>query len=351
MRDFRVPRHLWCPKTGKNFIGSRSTNPLELLTDQKREAQIAWQLLGIKEAEKLIESNICPLTKHWAILGAQINFDNYRYRELLTYQLEEEGWNVIHHFPDSGSQQLRQIWRERSDIKNQAVTEQHHSIALANDLTNAEAEKLEKASSLNETQQAQLDKHIIKQKYLVEEVTPALIDADAKKLSPALWLRFWLTQGREFLEPSERDSLDKTLELNRGQFFIPDFNRQSNIVRVKLLSMLNLERFEQLGTEWSNKSVELLELKEFVFKDLVRFNQVLRCGVAQSDSALAVLQKIFKTIGKKLPCLRNERDGEQRLRIYGAAVSRFELNLLEKQILSRWYAKCAKKYSEEEVAA
>lgn len=336
LRDFNVPRYLWCPQVGKNFIGSRTTNPVELLTNQKGEAKIGLQLLGFKEAERLIESNICPLTKYWAIVGANVNFNNYHYREILTYQLEEEGWNVIDYSPDGNERKLKAVWLERKEIKEQSILEKDTTIASSSELSDTEASILERKRNLTATQQAQLEKHRIKQKYSVSEVSFPLVEADSKKLYPALRLRFWLTVGRQYLESGEREMFSQMRERNHGKFFVPDFNERAYITRVKLLSTLNLEKFEQPETEWSNQSRPLIKLKEFVQLDLVRFNQVLRCGIAATDSPITVIQKILKQLGKKLPYLRNERDGDKRLRIYGSATSKFALDQLEEQILASW---------------
>ncbi len=100
-------------------------------------------------------------------------------------------------------------------------------------------------------------------------------------------------------------------ERNGGSLFIPDVNKITNIARVKLLEMCNLDRFLEEGKEWCNHSPELLEVSALVFKDLVHFNQVLRCGIAISDSPITVVQKILKQINQRLPYLRNERDGKE----------------------------------------
>ncbi len=140
-------------------------------------------------------------------------------------------------------------------------------------------------------------------------------------------------------------------ERNGGSLFIPDVNKITNIARVKLLEMCNLDRFLEEGKEWCNHSPELIELSTFVLKDLVRFNQVLRCGIAVTDSPITILQKILKQINQRLPYLRNERDGKKRLRIYGAAKSRFEnLEQEEEQMLNRWLKQCQEKFDTPQVA-
>ncbi len=97
---------------------------------------------------------------------------------------------------------------------------------------------------------------------------------------------------------------------NNGSFFIPDVNKKLNVTKIKLLELCKLDRFLQEGSEWSNKSPELIKLQEFVFKDLARFNQVLGCGIAITDSPITVIQKILKQINQRLPYLRNIRDGD-----------------------------------------
>lgn len=346
LRDFLVPRYLWCPKIGQGFIGSASTNPIELLTDQKGEAKLGLQLLGFKAAEQLIESNVCPLTKYWSVSGAFANREKYHYRAYLLYQLEEEGWKVITRFPHDDDT-LQKAWDERKEIKSESVRCENTTVATASELSHSEASTLERKRNLTAAQQAQLDKYRLQQKYSIEEITPELVAADRKKFYSTLRLRFWLTKGREYLERSDRELLEKTQERNDGRFFIPDFNQKISITKVKLLELLNLERFERARTQWSNNSIELIELKEFVGLDLVRFNQILRCSIAITDSPITVVQKIFKQIGKQLPYQKNLRNGNKRLRIYGAATSKFNLDAVETEILENWSSYYLYKYSAE----
>ena len=345
LRDFQCPRYLWCPKVGKGFVGSKSTNPIEMLTDQKGQGKLTLSLLGFREAEKLIESNICPLTKYWAKAGAQTNAQMYHYREIIAAQLEEEGWNIIYRLPSGDKKALKQVWQERKEIKEASVKQAIAFKASAEDITKEEAEKLERKRDLTENQQAQLDKFKLKQKYGVEKVDPELIEADSKRLYPALRLKFWLTVGRQYVEDSDRAVLEEMKQRSRGQFFLPDFNKKTKITKVKLLEMLGLERFTRAGTQWHNQSPELIKLKEFVLKDLVRFNQILGAGIAQTDSPIVVLQKSLALKGEKLLCLTKIRDGEKRLRIYGAATSKFSLSQeQEADIFDYWFNLCQKNF-------
>ena len=134
-------------------------------------------------------------------------------------------------------------------------------------------------------------------------------------------------------------------ERNDGSFFIPDVNKVLQMPQVRLLEKLDLGKFKEQGLEWSNKSIELIELAKFVFKDLGRFNHLLGCGIAITDSPITVLQKILKRINLRLGYLRNERDGDKRLRIYGAAKSRFEsLEHQEEKMFGHWLKQCQDKF-------
>ncbi len=345
LRDFQCPRYLWCPKVGKGFVGQKSTNPIEMLTDQKGQGKLTLGLLGFREAEKLIESNICPLTKYWAKAGAKTNAQMYHYREIIAAQLEEEGWNIIYRLPSDDKKALKQVWTERKEIKEASVKEESALTASAQDISQEEADQLLSRRELTENQQAQLDKFNLKQKYGVEKVDPDLIEADSKRLYPALRLKFWLTVGRQYVEQSDRATLEEMTNRSRGQFFLPDFNKKTKITKVKLLEMLRLERFTRPGTQWHNQSPELIELKEFVLKDLMRFNQILGCGIAKTDSPIVVLQKLLALLGEKLVCLRKIRDGEKRLRIYGQAISKLALShQQEAEIFEYWFNLCQKKF-------
>ena len=351
LRDFDAPRYVWCPKVGMSFVGSKSTNPVELLADQKGETKLALSLLSIPEAENLLRNNTCPLTKYWARIGAKNNRNSYFYREKLYLDLEAEGWQIHDIFPPDNNEELEAIWQERKAIKAASIESENHAISEAHDLSYAEAQRLETRKDLNQQEQQQLQKHQIIQKYHISEITPELVAVNRKKFYYHLQLRFWLTVGREYLEQRDRASLAQVQENNRGDFFIPDFNNKNYIVKVKLLEMLSLARFLEPGTEWSNKSVELIRLRDFVLKDLIRLNQILGCGIAVTDSPITILQKILKQIGYRLPYYRNERDGKKRLRIYGSAQSRYDLADLEENILESWLALSAQKFLEEEEIA
>ena len=345
LRDFQVPRYIWCPKVGKNFVGSKSTNPIELLTDQKGEAGLSFKLLGYPQAERLIESNVCPLTKYWARVGAQQNRDNYNYREILRTDLEEEGWNVLDRYPDDNDEELKIVWEERKEIRETSIQQETEALVNAEEITPEQAMKFEGKKDLTSSQERQLKKHQLKQTYGVEEVTPELVEADSKKLYPTMRLRFWLKDGRPYVEVADRDRLEKLKARSGGKLFIPDVNKITNIARVKLLETCNLDKFLEEGKEWSNHSPELIELSKFVFKDLIRFNQLLRCGIAITDSPITVVQKILKQINQRLPYLRNERDRDKRLRIYGAAKSKLDvLSDKETTLFGRWLEQCKAKF-------
>ena len=140
-------------------------------------------------------------------------------------------------------------------------------------------------------------------------------------------------------------------ERNQGSFFIPDVNKKLNVTKIKLLELCDLDKYLQEGSEWSNKSPELIKLQNFVFKDLARFNQVLGCGIAITDSPITVIQKILKQINQRLPYLRNCRDGEKRLRIYGAAKSKLDvLSQHEERLFGKWLEQCKAKFDVVEAA-
>ena len=295
------------------------------------------------------------MTKYWAKVGAKQNYENYHYREILLGELEAEGWNIIIRNRDESSKdkkkQLTQIWEERKEIKQSSVKEDNIETANAKDLTLEEAATLKNKGNLRELEEKQLKKHQIKQRYGVSEVTEELVEADSKKLYPGLKLRFWLTDGRDYVEKSDRHTLETMKQRNGGSFFIPDLNKKLNVTKIKLLELCKLDQFLKEGSEWSNKSPELIELQDFVFKDLARFNQVLGCGIAITDSPITVIQKILKQINQRLPYLRNCRDGEKRLRIYGAANSKLDvLSQHEDKLFAKWLDQCKSKFDVPEVA-
>ena len=82
-----------------------------------------------------------------------------------------------------------------------------------------------------------------------------------------------------------------------------------------------------------------------MFKHLSRFNQVLGCGIAITDSPITVIQKILKRINQRLPYLRNLRDGEKSLRIYGSAKSKLDvLSHQEDKLFAKLLDQCKSKF-------
>ena len=72
---------------------------------------------------------------------------------------------------------------------------------------------------------------------------------------------------------------------------------------------------------------------------------MLGCVIAITDSPITVIQKILKQINQSLPYLRNSRDGEKRLRIYGSARSKLDvLSQQGNQLFSRWLEQCKSKF-------
>ena len=55
-------------------------------------------------------------------------------------------------------------------------------------------------------------------------------------------------------------------EQNNGSFFIPDVNKKLNVTKIKLLELCNLDRFCKQGSEWNNKSPELIKLSDSLLK-------------------------------------------------------------------------------------
>ena len=140
-------------------------------------------------------------------------------------------------------------------------------------------------------------------------------------------------------------------EQNHGSFFVPDVNKVLKIDKIRLLEFCNIKQFLEPGKEWCNKSLELIKLSDLVFKHLTRFNQILACGIAITDSPITVVEKILKKINQQLPYLRNERDGDKRLRIYGSAKSKLDvLSDKEATLFNRWLDQCKAKFDTPDVA-
>ena len=347
LRDFKIPIHLWCPRVGKEFIGiSRSTNPIELIAEEKAQAKSSFNLLGYREAERLLTTSIAPLQKYWARVGARRNSENYYYRETVIYQFEQEGRPIKVITPTKDQKQAAQeVWLERGEIQKGSVQEAIAKTVAAENIGRQEAKALEKKSCLTDREKDQLDKFNLKQKYGVEEVSQELAEADNNQLYPRLRLNFWLTTGRKYLEDNDRAELKELEKNSRGDVFLPDWNKKPNILKVKILELLRLDRFKQPKKEWHNNLPELIGFKRLVLKYLVQINQVLRCGIAKIDSPIVVAQKLLGTIGEKLPFLRKIRDNGKRLRIYGAAVSKFALShQQEKEIFNYWLSNAQKRF-------
>lgn len=355
LRDWECPRYVWCPKTGNSWIRAKSTNPIELIKDEKHKGKAVSQMIGAREAEKLIESGDCPLLKYWAVVGANRNRENWAYRDSVIEGLEKEGWDIEYLPDDIDDKALKSESSKRKSLKEALNATENNFIADSPDIDSKLAKRLESSREKTDSQSAMLQKYNLKEKYGTAEVKPELVEADKNKLYPKLRLRFFLGLGREFVERSDRSTLESMKEKNNGKFFIPDFNSRANTAKVKVLEQIesHLDKFTGKDTQWSNKSPELIEFKALMvnrMSDVIRL--VFGLNITEKQSPIVILQKLLALIGKGLKQVEQIRDKDSpsgRLRIYGKCCSTSGLKDDEENaILNYWLAKERSKHGTSE---
>ena len=263
-----IPRHIWIKKVGLNRLGNGSTSIKSILASEHKKTRVLVNQINQFDNLNIdvsINENFQPRTINtWAMLAARNNLQARHYRESIINDLKEEGHQIENFAPPEGDlEEIAKFEQEKQEIKadmKALAKEQYQShceaIATAESPSELELKLLKKKKAKTQQQRYQERKGDIKRLYLVDEITPELVELDDTGLYPQLQLLYYLTIGNKHLKTRDGRVAKAIVEKGEGAIFKPDFNKSLYSLKVQCLQLLNIEQFLDPEKTWTNADLE-----------------------------------------------------------------------------------------------
>ena len=316
-----VPRFIWVKTTGISRVGNGSTSIKSLLASQHGMTKANINLLAIAGFTDDIDLNFQPesLTT-WAKKAALVNLGMASYRITILEALALEG-HIIREATDVDEAVAELVKTEVKVTKEVEYQAHCNAVAEAESVEQQKFEQIKDKRAKTSTERLQYEKGELERRYHVP-VTPELVGKDASGWHPQLRLHYYLTVGRQHLPAREASSARKQLEEGDGAIFKPDFNRRQLGAKIWLLDIIGFAKLLQ-QREYTKNDPELRLIADFCKQHAFEIKAVLGLTIKPNDSPIAIAQKLLGLIGKRLPYLRREGTGDNRVRVYGAAAADF----------------------------
>lgn len=314
LRD-EVPRHIWVKKTAKNNrIGNGSTSIKALLRSQHQLTKANIFLLnqaGISEGVDELEVNFSPESLNaWAKRACVVNAGKNNYRQEVIDKLLSEGYEL-------GEQDPLETESVRDGLKETCKENyQNYCTKVEKAVTpsDEELEELSKKRSKTEEERFKKRKGDLNKLY-GSEVTAELVEKDDNGWYPQIQLHYYLTVGEAYLAERDRRTLTKIKEQGKGKAFKPDINKKQLSAQVEALKLIGIKQFLNPEAEFTKDN--LAEWLETVIKHRHHLKTILGVTInPETDSAIAVAQRILKKLGQKLELLHQIRIEGKPTRIY-----------------------------------
>jgi hypothetical protein len=238
---------------------------------------------------------------YWAKMGAVSNGYSFDYRESFYQFLRDEGHTL------TGSEQVQAIDDRQAEIALEIAEERAKLVRDAENISDVQAEALDRKESVTQTEQAQLDKHRIQDRY-GQAVTEELQLLDNTTGYSSLRLGWYLTNTDAATESDRKlaeDLADKS--------WLPTTAKRSVSGKVKALIALELPKFLD-REEFSNDDPQVNELLKKALECSVQIKNLLGVTVTAKTTPIALMRELGKKIGRKLELVR--RSGNDRFYRY-----------------------------------
>lgn len=335
-----VPRIVWCAKRGIGLIGSGSTN-YRLLShwyqeNQKENLALLSLLHKIDVDLPLVYDPIHLRT--WAKLSARVNASISLYRQSMKEGLMADGhqiWmrsnaahnNIVRDLrmaflatdPNDATTRRRLIleivrvknqWaqsrkknkeinRQIQKIKQQNQITTANLVAQAEDINYVQYERLAAKHSLNDEENYQISKYLVRQKYGIN-VTPELKLKDDRGYYAQLLTHYYLTHKSEYCRIRDRQEWHQQLSSGQGKVFFPDLKIYT--LKIEALRALGMVDFLEKGRVFMENDADLILLKNTTLQCSRHIKQALGINVVRNKenvSAIKILSRLLNLLGLK----------------------------------------------------
>ena len=384
----KVTRHIWAKETAQNFafIAGGETNVKKLINTQDKLTRenltrlMTADALGSidEDGNELFGGNQAHLIT-WAKMAVRINGEFWCYRESILDGLAQEGYQVIdakdydgmiigtkasatvQALGDYPSLQMafllkdtNQLEREKQqaegerdtkantakqDLKSVKDIEYEKEIVAELEAGNPDDNEFEELSNNQKKTRTQdlRYRHGRRTRLYKVKLDEDLIRNDDEDYFSRINLDYYLGKGNKYLAAKDLAAFDRQITEYKTWLYQPDFNRSQLGRKIDFLKSLpiTVEDLENHEGNFSNDDKELDKLARYLKKNSYKVKQVLGIKIKKDGSNVQVTNQLLKLVGKKMPCLTQQRINGTRKRIYGALVSTFEGDRRE-EIFEKW---------------
>ncbi len=310
-----VDRHIWLAPYGLSKIGRGETSVKQLLQSENKIVRANLHLIydasldsGEIDVDFLQSAQDC-----WAKMAVRINAGMINYRDSIVQDLKDEGHRVCEVSNNIDSDDLKT--KKTAVTANRDINQIRCGAKLeaAELVTEAEAKKLEDATSLNsEDEQLKLQKYKLHHKYGQVDVTTELYLRDCAEWYPKIRLHYYLTVGNQYLK--ERDRFKRDELVKDGEGWTPDINRNLLSLQVRLFNFLEFPELlnSKKDSEWKSLDSDLIAFKNRAIGNQGVIRQVLRFSVKDSMTPIQVVRLFLNALGVSLDSAgKRGKRGEQ----------------------------------------
>jgi|694.fasta_scaffold24552_3 hypothetical protein len=231
-------------------------------------------------------------------------------------------------------EQIKFIGQQLKQVSVDNCQTYHQKVSEISAYTHREYEEVSRRNSRTDEEKIRLHKTRLTLQYQTEDISPELVELDAKGVYKGMRLHYYLTVGRPYLKRRERHRLDKLLKQGHGALFSPDFNRQSLSAKIWLYEFLQFVPLLN-KTCLHKDDPDLQRLAPFAKRFAADIKQILGVTINPKDSPVTVYRQLLRPLGiTQLPKLGRLGERGDRHHVYNNPdwTERFA-------IFERWLAK------------
>ena len=324
-----LPRYIWVAAYGFNQVGNGSTSIPALLASGQNLTQLNIRLLQQSDFDALddlemgfqAESLLC-----WAKMAVRLNAAMIQYRESVLAALRGEGHQVLEVPPPKEVQtplpeppspdDENPLTDAIAAVRDQNYLAECEAIASCEDLSDAQYQVLKRRLVKTPVQRRILRKYKLKQRYGIP-VTAELVAKDDAGWYPKLQLHYFLTLGRPYLAERDATVARQLIELGQGNIFLPDFNRSQLGAAIGTLETLGLPvLLTNPERELKSTDEDLQAMAAIALANRTTIKTAMGIGLAKNATPITIVRRLLDRIDYSLQCIRRERMGRKRVRVY-----------------------------------
>ena len=320
-----VPRYVWLKPVGINRVGNGSTTEKGLRASElTKDKAIRKQLDGCGFEETLDNDFDQIYLRTWAKLGAVINLGMRAYSAQILSDLQAEGHIII-----DATEAINLASKEEDKVTQDAITEvrdenylaYRERVASAPTPTQKELDDLTRQQEKTDPEREKEHNGILNVKYSVP-ITSELVEKDDSGWYFKISLYYYFGEGRKYLSDRDKKVMSNALEKGNGHRFIVDTNASHLGTKIATLDYLGLGALLD-GEEFDENHPVIQELFTKCKMHSWDIKTLLGIDFSKEDKPIAVAQRLLSAIGYKMPYLRRETRGGERVRIYGKPAAQF----------------------------